>query len=123
MSLKTKLPDPRSACPISGALDLLGDRWSLLIVRDMFLGATRYGDFAQSYEHIPTNILADRLNRLEGAGIIRSEPYQLHPRRYAYSLTPSGLRLKGVLGQLALWGHQHVAGTQMHPELREKLAK
>ena len=116
-SAKRPAADLRSSCPISGALDLLGDRWTLLVIRDLFLGCQRYGELADGPEGIPTNILAERLVRLEASGIIRSEPYQRNPVRYAYSLTPRGLELKPVLGALAQWGRRHIAGTKIPSEM------
>ncbi|HEY9110916.1 MAG TPA: helix-turn-helix domain-containing protein, partial [Rhodanobacteraceae bacterium] len=80
----------RSPCAVANSLDLVGDKWSLLVVRDLFYGKRTYGELADSPEHIPTNILADRLKRLEAAGIISSTPYQQRPVRYAYALTPKG---------------------------------
>lgn len=103
---------PRSTCPIACALDLLGDRWTLVIVRDLFLGKSRYGAFSESAEGIPTNILADRLARLETTGIITSAPYQENPPRYAYALTPKGHELKPVLGALAMWSMKHLPKTE-----------
>ena len=107
----------RSPCPIGGALDLVGDRWTLLIVRDLFRGGQRYGEFDAAPEAIPTNILADRLVRLEECGIVTSEPYQENPRRYAYSLTARGRELKPVLVALAKWGARHVSGTRIPAEI------
>jgi DNA-binding HxlR family transcriptional regulator len=83
----------RSACAIANSLDIVGDKWSLLVVRDLLHGKRTYGELANSPERIPTNILADRLKRLEGAGIIVSIPYQQRPMRYAYTLTPKGTAL------------------------------
>lgn len=107
----------RSACPIACSLDLLGDRWTLLVIRDLFRGLTRYGEFLASPEGIPTNILAERLERLEAAGVIQREPYQQNPPRYAYTLTPKGTDLKPVLGTLANWALHHVPRTQADKEL------
>jgi DNA-binding HxlR family transcriptional regulator len=107
----------RSFCPIAGALDLIGDRWTLLVIRDLFRGLKRYGEFTASPEGIPTNILAERLVRLEKCGIITSEPYQKNPPRFAYSLTAKGLALKPVLGAVGQWGAQHVPGTRIPPEM------
>ena len=102
----------RSTCPIASGLDLLGDRWTLVIVRDLFLGKSRYGEFINSAEGIPTNILADRLERLEKAGIIGSATYQENPPRYAYTLTEKGRALKPVLGAFAMWSMDHLPGTK-----------
>lgn len=107
----------RSSCPVACALDLLGDRWSLIIVRDLLRDLTRYGEFVAAPEGIPTNILADRLARLEEAGIIRSEPYQQNPPRYAYTLTSKGADLKPVLASLATWAMRHVPRTAPDKQL------
>lgn len=107
----------RSSCPVACALDLVGDRWTMLVIRDLFRGLTRYGEFLASPEGIPTNILAERLQRLENAGLITSEPYQQNPPRYAYTLTPKGTDLKPVLGSLATWAMRHVPRTQPDKEL------
>src|SRR5215475_1345253 len=88
---------PRSTCPVAGTLDLVGDRWTLLVVRDLLFGKTRYGDFLASAERIPTNILAERLRRLEAAGLVEGRPYSEHPRRLAYELTPTGRELARVV--------------------------
>jgi DNA-binding HxlR family transcriptional regulator len=101
----------RSACAVASSLDILGDKWSLLVVRDLLHGRSTYGELARSPERIPTNILADRLERLEGAGIVSSAPYQERPVRYAYTLTPKGRALGDVLLAFVRWGKQHLPGT------------
>ena len=101
----------RSACAVANSLDIVGDKWSLLVVRDLFHGKRTYGELANSPEHIPTNILADRLKRLEAAGIISSTPYQQRPVRYAYTLTPKGRDLGDVLLAFVRWGKRHIPGT------------
>lgn len=103
---------PRSVCPVACSLDLLGDRWTLLIVRDLFQGKSRYGEFLTSAEGIPTNILAERLKRLEDAGVITSAPYGSHSRRKAYQLTESGRRLGPALQALRDWGLAQFPGTR-----------
>ena len=112
----------RSPCPISCALDLLGDRWTLLVIRDLFRGMTRYGEFAAGPEGIPTNILAERLKRLEEAGIISSEPYQENPPRYAYKLTTKGRDLKPVLFALGRWSVRHVPEVKADKALQAVFA-
>src|SRR5271170_3833747 len=108
----SKSSDPRrSACAIANTLDLVGDKWSLLLVRDLLHGKRTYGELVDSPEGIPTNILADRLKRLEGAGIITSTPYQERPVRHAYMLTPKGSALGEVLLAFVRWGKQHIPGT------------
>jgi DNA-binding HxlR family transcriptional regulator len=110
-------PDRRSSCPIAGALDVLGDRWTLLVIRDLFAGKSRYGEFAASAEGIPTNILADRLVKLEEAGLITRKAYQDNPPRHAYALTPKGNALRPVLGSLAMWAARFVPKTEINPAL------
>ena len=109
--MKTAKPFARSACAIANSLDIVGDKWSLLVVRDLLHGKRTYGELARSPEGIPTNILADRLKRLESAGIVASTPYQERPVRYAYTLTPKGSALGEVLLALVRWGKQHIPGT------------
>lgn len=112
MQVTGKARARRSACPIAGALDIVGDKWSLLVIRDLRHGRRTYGELAHSPERIPTNILADRLKRLEDAGIIESALYQERPARYAYALTAKGKGLGEVLLALVKWGKQHLPGTR-----------
>jgi DNA-binding HxlR family transcriptional regulator len=105
-------PLRRSNCPVANTLDRVGDKWSLLLVRDMLAGKTTYGQFLDSPEGIPTNILADRLKRMEHFGIVARSIYQDRPVRHAYSLTAEGKRLGRVLRALADWGLENVAGTK-----------
>ena len=102
----------RSVCPITNTLDVLGDKWTLLVVRDMFLGKKTYGEFLASPEGIPTNILADRLKRLEQHGIIDKTPYQQSPVRYAYRLTSKGQQLSPVINAIIEWGLDNIPGTK-----------
>ena len=102
----------RSLCPVASTLDLVGDKWSLLVIRDLLHGKRTYGEILQSPEGIPTNILADRLARLEQAGIVERAPYQERPVRYAYSLTPKGRDLGEVVLALVRWGTKHIPGTR-----------
>ena len=106
----------RSSCPAACALDLAGDKWTLLVVRDLLRGRTTYGALADSPESIPTNILADRLRRMEASGLINAVPYQRRPVRYAYTLTGKGRGLEEVLTAVARWGHRHIPGTRILPE-------
>ena len=109
--MNTAKPFARSMCAIANSLDILGDKWSLLVVRDLLHGKRTYGKLALSPERIPTNILADRLQRLESTGIITRTPYQQRPVRYAYALTPKGNALGDVLLAFVRWGKQHIPGT------------
>lgn len=109
--MNTAKPFPRSACAIANSLDVIGDKWSLLVVRDLLHGKHTYGALVNSPERIPTNILADRLKRLEGASIVVRTPYQQHPKRYTYALTPKGRALGDVLLAFVRWGKQYIPGT------------
>jgi DNA-binding HxlR family transcriptional regulator len=102
----------RSACAIAGTLDLIGDKWSLLLVRDLLHGKSTYSELAASDEGIPTNILADRLKRLEAAGIVEKSAYQEHPTRYAYSLSGKGRELGEILLAYVRWGKKHIPGSK-----------
>lgn len=106
----------RSECPLSTALDVIGDKWSLLLVRDMCLKKTRYSDFLSSSEKIPTNILAHRLNRLVELGIIQKTPYQTKPLRHEYHLTEKGANLLPILQQLVAWANKYIPECKTPPE-------
>ena len=106
----------RSRCAIANLLDRVGDKWSLLIVRDLLRGRATYGELADSPERIPTNILAERLKRLEKAGIITKSPYQQRPVRYAYKLTRKGRDLGGLLRAIVRWSYRHLPGTRVLSE-------
>ena len=101
----------RSPCPIANSLDILGDKWTLLVVRDLFLDKHTYGEFQDSQEGIPSNILADRLKRLEWAGIIGKSPYQDRPVRYAYHLTEKGQSLGPIVKEYINWGLKQILGN------------
>ena len=106
---------PRSRCPVACSLDVIGDRWSLLVIRDLFAGKQRFGEFLASPEHIPTNILAERLKRLERAGLVETSAYSERPRRLEYALTPRGRELAPVLDAIAVWGLAQFPGTRRAP--------
>lgn len=98
----------RSGCPLNASVEILGDRWSLLIIRDMMLrGFHSYKEFLGSYENIATNILADRLRRLEAHGIITTEQDPSDGRKLIYLLTPKGIDLAPVLTEMVLWAAAH----------------
>jgi len=107
----------RSRCPVSCVLDLLGDKWTLLLVRDLLMGKGIYTEFQQSPEGIPTNILADRLKRLQAAGVIEKQPYQERPVRYRYQLTGKGKDLSPVISAMIDWGNRYVEGTISRAEI------
>ncbi|MGH8182698.1 MAG: winged helix-turn-helix transcriptional regulator [Rhodanobacteraceae bacterium] len=118
--MSTAKPFTRSPCAVANSLDIVGDKWSLLVVRDLLHGKRTYGELADSPERIPTNILADRLRRLEDAGIVSSAPYQERPVRYAYTLTPKGKDLGDVLLAFVRWGKRHIPGTVVLGGVRSK---
>jgi len=108
--------DWRSVCPITSGLDVLGDKWSLVIVRDLFEHGTRtYSEFGESPEGISTNILASRLKWLSSIGIIEHVEPDRASRNNAYQLTSSGLALRPVLEELAKWSQTHL--KTLHPEI------
>jgi len=100
-------PRQRSDCPIACSLDVIGDRWTLLIVRDLFKGKRKFSEFLVADEGIKTNILTDRLKRLERAGLVDRAPYQRHPPRYEYHLTKTGRDLSPVLTAIFAWGREY----------------
>ena len=98
----------RSTCPISTTLDILGDKWTLLIIRDlMFKGKRTYGEFLQSEEKIATNILADRLLTLEKNGIVEKRAFPGNKAKNLYQLTPKGIDLMPILFEIILWGNEY----------------
>ena len=103
--LKSK---PRSGCPVNMSLEVFGDRWSLLIVRDLMVrGFRTFKEFENSGEGIATNILADRLRTLEASGIITAEVELTDGRKVNYRLTERGIDLAPVLLELLIWGARH----------------
>jgi DNA-binding HxlR family transcriptional regulator len=105
---KKHRPHRRSGCPLNASLEMLGDRWSLLIIRDMMLrGARTFKEFLNSYEGPATNILTDRLRRLESYGIITTRPDPSDGRKLSYVLTPKGIDLAPVLTEMVLWAASH----------------
>jgi DNA-binding HxlR family transcriptional regulator len=98
----------RSGCPVSISLEQFGDRWSLLIIRDLMVrGFRTFKDFQGSSEGIATNILADRLRKLEAAGIVNAEVDKADGRKVNYRLTEKGIDLAPVLLELLIWGARH----------------
>ncbi len=101
----------RSPCPLACGLDLFGDRWTLLVIRDLLYGAERFKDFTSSPEGIPTNILADRLSRLREHGIIGQTTASDGSRHPAYQLTEKGRELRPILEAMRDWGLKWEQGT------------
>ena len=109
----------RSDCPITNVLDTLGDKWTLLVIRDLVLGKRRYQEFLSSPERIASNILADRLAKLEAAGLVTRRSYQQKPTRYEYLLTKKGNGLRPVLEAIIVWGKKHYPGTRRFPTVEQ----
>jgi len=117
-------PTIRSQCPISLALDVIGDRWSLLIVRDlMFAGKRYYRELLRSDEGISSNILAERLARLVDVGVLSRTGDPTHKQKAIYSLTPMGIDLLPVVAQLGIWGRKYFPVTDETGAQAEQLEK
>ena len=119
-------PKRRSECPLNASVEMLGDRWSLLIIRDMMLREFRtYKEFMQCYEGIATNILADRLKKLVAYGIITTEPDPSDGRKLIYSLTAKGIDLAPVLTEMVLWAaaHEDTGNQALVRQMRADKAK
>jgi DNA-binding HxlR family transcriptional regulator len=110
-----------SACSVARTLDVLGDTWSVLVLREVFLGAHRF-DQMQQHLSIARNVLAARLKRLVQHGLLEKRLYQNHPPRFEYHLTPSGLDLQPVLIGLMQWGDRYVADAGGGPVVIEHRA-
>jgi DNA-binding HxlR family transcriptional regulator len=106
----------RSGCPIANALDVFGDRWTMVVLRDMAMGKRRFGEFLESPERVTTSILADRLARLEHAGLIRKLEYQAHPPRYEYQFSACGAEALPILQAICVWANQWLPDTWTTPE-------
>ena len=103
----------RSLCPIATTLDIIGDKWTLLVIRDVGLfGKHKYKDFQEAGEKIPTNILANRLKLLVNHGLVKKRLYQDNPARYEYHLTEAGKGLLPVIKSMAVWAGKHINGIK-----------
>jgi DNA-binding HxlR family transcriptional regulator len=111
---KTSSPERRSPCPVACALDVFGDRWTLLVIRDLVLGKTRFKDFAASPEGIPTNVLSERLSRLLAHGIVSQVSASEGSKHLAYRLTEKGRALLPILGAMRDWGLAWEKSTRAH---------
>jgi DNA-binding HxlR family transcriptional regulator len=107
----------RSQCPISTALDIFGDKWTLLVIRDLLFNEKKtYGEFLESDEKIATNILSDRLSLLEMAGIVSKQKHPDHGLKILYTLTQKGIDLIPVLVEIIVWSEKY---HQVHPYAQE----
>jgi DNA-binding HxlR family transcriptional regulator len=113
-NLAMNLPQRRSNCPLNLALELFGDKWSLLLLRDMLvLGKSRYGEFLHSSEGISTNILASRLKQLESTGLLEKLPDPRDRKTSVYLPTPLGVSLLPVLLEVIRWGADNLPNTRI----------
>jgi len=108
----TKIKDMRSPCAIANGLEILGDRWTLLIIRDlMFTNRREFSHFLQAGEGISTNILAERLQRLQCHGVITKASHPEHGKKFIYQLSDTGLKLAPLIIELTLWGSEAIENT------------
>ena len=117
MSRTEPLKALRSTCPVAAALDLMGDRWTLLVLRDLLLGMHYYDELLEAPEGIATNILAERLRRLQEADMVVASSDPDNRRRKRYELTERGQSFAPVLLSLAKWGLEHIDGTKPDPRV------
>lgn len=116
-----KKKELRSACPVNFALEYLGDKWALLVIRDLvFEGKKFYKEFLASKEGIATNILSDRLKKLEHFGIITSQVYENQRTQKLYALTEKGKDLIPILVEMIVWSSKHKDGLNTSAEFVEK---
>ncbi len=116
------MPKPyNQICPIARTLDVVGDRWTILIVRDLFFGRTRFNQFLESSPGLPSKVLSDRLKKLEEYGLVERSVYCQHPLRAEYRLTEHGRSLAPVLDAIVRWGLDHC--FQGEPEARDAVAR
>lgn len=111
----TKANGPRSPCSISMSIEIIGDRWTLLILRDMMFDSRRhFGQLLVSEERIASNVLADRLKMLVTEGLVTRRDDPTHKQKAIYSLTEKGISLFPVLAQIGLWGHYNIAESVLN---------
>ncbi len=114
------------ACPVARTLDLIGDRWTLLIIRDLFLGKTRFSEFRTSDPAPPPKLLSERLQRLEQHGLVERVIYNGRPPRAEYRLTPEGRTLHPILREIVDWGLDHAFTDEeahLRPAIRAYVAR
>ena len=109
-------PKRDERCPIAYSVELFGDRWSLVIVRDMLMGKKRFSEFLESSESITSSVLADRLRQLGNSGLVTKARYQSNPVRYEYALTVRGNGLLPVLQAISAWGTRYLPKVKRPPE-------
>lgn len=120
--MPSKREQRRSVCPVACTLDVLGDKWTLLVIRDLVWGRSTFQEFLSSPERIATNILSDRLERLVGSGIVETVPSTVRSDRHTYRLTDRGRSLIPVLEAIRDWGLANISGTRTHLKPRAEEA-
>ena len=113
----------RSICPVSCILDIIGDKWTLLVVRDLLFGKQTFKELQASPEKVPTNTLADRLKKLEASGLVKRELYQEKPKRYVYQLTDKGYDLQPIMKSMMQWSNKYVPDTMKIDDVLKMLKK
>jgi DNA-binding HxlR family transcriptional regulator len=116
--------DTQEGCPVAGALDIIGDRWTILILRDLTLERSgKFKDLEASLRGISPNLLASRLKRLEAAGVLERSFYSQHPPRAEYQLTEKGMALRGVVREIARWGAKYQLDDQQRTAFVEAVGE
>ncbi len=110
-------------CPIANTLDIIGDRWTMLILRDLFLGASKFSEFRQHSPGMPTKILSDRLKSLEHDGLIERRMYSEHPLRAEYHLTTHGRSIEPMMSAIYDWGMRHTLTAVERRMIRKRIAR
>lgn len=108
-------------CPIAMTLDVIGERWTIIIIRDLYFGRTRFNDLLAASPGMSTKILSERLKLLEQHGLVRREVYSEHPLRAEYHLTDKGMSLEPVLNAIGAWGGQNLVPKKEQAALLAKI--
>ncbi len=106
----------RSPCPIATSLDVLGDSWTLVLIRDLLNGKTKFKEFLESPERITSSVLTARLTHMIACGLISKTPYQQRPVRFAFTLTPKGEALRPALQEMCKWANYFYPYTWVPPD-------
>ncbi|MGJ8654179.1 MAG: winged helix-turn-helix transcriptional regulator [Opitutaceae bacterium] len=119
--MKICIENQRSCCPVANALDIVGDKWTLLVIRDLLWGKQRFDEFLKSPEGIATNILSQRLKWLVDNGLAKRETDPEDGRKVIYTITKRGESLRELIKTIANWGLDTVKGTAIHPDYQSKM--
>lgn len=114
----------RSQCPLANALDLLGDRWTLLVLRDLiFYNRREFGELIEGGEGIATNVLTERLGRLCSSGLVARFDHPTNGKKYIYRVTEQGIDLIPMMIELVIWSERHLPAVRVPPERMAPLVK